>query len=333
MSENTSVHRLLDEAFAGVVMTPEAQDLKEEIRANLLDRVAELQAGGVQPAEAARSAVAELGDVRNLLDGLPDGGTGSGREGAADFGTPPSGRAADRAERTAARSAARSATAEALRHRVRPQPGFVAGVVLVSIVLAAAVVGTALTAVLGPDDALVVPSPLAVVAGAALAWVVASSLAQETTTSYPMPAGRARLFGLGWGLVLLGPLLAMVHVVGAAPYGWYVLDGLALVGGVTLLSYLGATRTNRRKPWALELEERHHGAGNRFEEDPAAAARFGIYTAVLWSLTGVGIYVVGSTVGWMWCFIPAVAGWAVFMLMLATMLFGHKNQEPEDAAR
>ena len=39
---NTDIHRLLDEAFAGVEMTPDAQDLKEEVRANLLERVAEL---------------------------------------------------------------------------------------------------------------------------------------------------------------------------------------------------------------------------------------------------------------------------------------------------
>ena len=78
---NTSVHRLLDEAFSGLPATPDVQDLKEEIRANLLDRVAELTAAGVAPDEAARRAVAELGDVRALVeeasgptaDARPDG--------------------------------------------------------------------------------------------------------------------------------------------------------------------------------------------------------------------------------------------------------------------
>ena len=68
MMTSTSVHRLLDEAFAGLPMTPDAQDLKEEIRANLLDRVAELTASGVEPDEAARRAVDELGDVRALVE-------------------------------------------------------------------------------------------------------------------------------------------------------------------------------------------------------------------------------------------------------------------------
>ena len=38
---NTDIHRLLDEAFQGIDMTPDAQDLKEEVRANLVARVDE----------------------------------------------------------------------------------------------------------------------------------------------------------------------------------------------------------------------------------------------------------------------------------------------------
>ena len=66
---STDIHRLLDEAFAGVELTPETQDLKEEIRDNLLFRVAELEASGIEPSDAARRAIAELGDIRALVDG------------------------------------------------------------------------------------------------------------------------------------------------------------------------------------------------------------------------------------------------------------------------
>ena len=37
-SSGGDLHRLLDEAFAGIEVTPEIQDLKEEIRGNLLAR-------------------------------------------------------------------------------------------------------------------------------------------------------------------------------------------------------------------------------------------------------------------------------------------------------
>ena len=69
---NTDIHRLLDEAFAGVDMTPDAQDLKEEVRANLVARTAELEAAGKSSSDAARDAIAELGDVPvgDLADGV-----------------------------------------------------------------------------------------------------------------------------------------------------------------------------------------------------------------------------------------------------------------------
>jgi hypothetical protein len=303
---STSVHRLLDEAFAGIPVTPDAQDLKEEIRANLLDRVAELTAGGVAPDEAARRAVDELGDVRALVEEA-SGPTSDARPADA----PP---------------AAPSAAELAARNRVPREPAYVVVVVLVSIVLAASVVGTVFAAVglAHRDIGLPLPTGIALVAGVALGWIVGASLAQETTTNHPMPAGRSALFGVGWGQVLAGCLLAYVHLSGGR-HVWFVVDGLLLVGGVVLLSYLAATTTNRKKQWALAEERRHVEAGNRFERDPAAAARFGIYTAVVWGLTGAAVLLVGLTLGWTWVWLPGLLGWVVFMLMLATMLFGAKH--------
>ncbi|WP_275005601.1 permease prefix domain 1-containing protein [Promicromonospora iranensis] len=304
---STSVHRLLDEAFAGLPATPDVQDLKEEIRANLLDRVAELTAGGVAPDEAARRAVDELGDVRALAEEA-SGPTAYTQPAGAPATVP-------------------SPAELAARNRVPRNPAYVAVVVLMSMVLAAAVAGTfaAAVALAHQDVGLALPTGIALVAGAALGWIVGASLAQETMTNHPMPAGRSALFGMGWGLVLVGCLLAYVHLSGAR-HGWLVVDGLALVGGVVLLSYLAATTTNRKKQWALAEARRHVETGNRFERDPAAAARFGIYTAVVWGLTGASVLIVGLTVGWPWVWLPGLLGWAVFMLMLATMLFGAKHQ-------
>lgn len=296
---DTSVHRLLDEAFAGLAMTPDVQDLKEEIRANLLDRVAELTASGVEPDDAARRAVDELGDVRALVE------EASGPTTAGAAPTAPS-------------------AAELMAHnRVPRKPSYVAVVVLISIVLAASVVGTVFAAVglAHRDIGLGLPTGVALVAGAALGWVVGASLAQETTTNHPMPAGRSALFGIGWGLVLVGCLLAVVHLFGAQ-YMWFAVDGLALVAGVVLLSYLAATTTNRKKQWAVAEARRHVEAGNRFEEDPTAAARFGIYTIVVWAVTAAAFLAVGFTVNWLWALLPVLLGFASQMLILAQMLFG-----------
>src|SRR3954470_7632056 len=99
-ADSSDIHRLLDEAFTGVTMTPELQDLKEELRGNLAARSAELQATGRDAASAARPAVTELGSIPELIAAVSGGD-----------GTPLSPGAA---------------AAEAARlHRVRPKPGFV----------------------------------------------------------------------------------------------------------------------------------------------------------------------------------------------------------------
>jgi hypothetical protein len=320
MMTNTSVHRLLDEAFAGLPATPDVQDLKEEIRANLLDRVAELTAGGVGPDEAAQRAVDELGDVRVLVEEVSspavDGGTV----------TPSS-------PSTATSSAAAAAAA---RRREPVARRFVAGVVVASVVAVLALVPLVAAAafLVGnadriQDDApeyllLLLVGPF--LSGPAVGWIVAASLMRETATRYGMRRRRAVAYGAAAALLMLGLVSGFeFYWVFARPLGALQTAVPLLVAGGAWLAYLVATQTNRHKPWVLEQAREHAKVGDRFERDPAAAARFGIYTAVLWTLTGGVFLVVGFTAGWLWSLLPALLGVAVFMLMLATMLFGTKH--------
>src|SRR3977135_3161576 len=122
MADNTparrggDIHRLLDEVFADIEMTPEAQDLKEEVRANLMARVADLEAAGTSPVDAAHLAIDELGDVTEL------GGESIGPAPAPGGGP---------AEGWGAQNAAYRMA------RVRPKPAFVVRVVIASIVATA----------------------------------------------------------------------------------------------------------------------------------------------------------------------------------------------------
>ena len=106
MTENTDIHRLLDDAFRSIDMTADAQDLKEEMRANLLARAAELEEAGSTPADAARRAVAELGDVRDLVAESTDAAATTPRE---DY------------------------AALQQRHRVKPKVGYVVRAVVWSL--------------------------------------------------------------------------------------------------------------------------------------------------------------------------------------------------------
>ena len=281
------VHRLLDEAFVGVEMTPDRQDLKEEVRANLVARVAELQAGGLSGGAAARRAIEELGDVHTMIDG-----------------TEPAGRAA---------------ASPPWQQRVRPRPDFVLRTVVLSAIGVAGLAVLALAAAagdvpLGAEIAAVLA--VAVPVGA----ITADALRQETTGNHPMPAGRSAAYGIGVLLILIGLGGGWLYLRDHGR-GWLIGGAVPVLVAVGLLSYLGATQTNRHKQWVVRMQESHAAVGDRFTEDPVAAARFGVYTAVTWLVAIAGFVVLTLTVGWVWSWLAIVGGMVVMMLMIARMLF------------
>ncbi|WP_395243284.1 permease prefix domain 1-containing protein [Agromyces sp. MMS24-K17] len=290
-----SIHRLLDEAFAGIEPTPDVQDLKEEMRTNLVARVDELEASGVAPDRAARQAIDELGDVRGIVTEVA----------ATDAGP-------------------RSAAADHLRHRVRPRPAFVVRTVLLSLLAAAALAVVVLEAAgllaVGLGGLAVAVAAIALPLG----WVTADALRQETTTNHPLPAGRAAGFGAAVALTLGGLGIGWL-VVRGLDAGWLVAAAVATVAGIALFSWLGATTTNRHKSWVLGHQAGAPDAVDAFSQDPAAAARFGMYTVVLW-LVAITVFVVLSlTVGWAWSWLALVAAFALWFLLLARMLFPPKR--------
>jgi hypothetical protein len=294
---NTDIHRLLDEAFQGIEMTPDAQDLKEEVRANLVARTDELEAAGVAPADAAQRAIAELGDVRILLDETTD---------------------------AAPRPNANGYAALQQRHRVRPKPGFVVRAVVWSI---AAVVGITLGIL---SAAGVVPIALGgqiaffSLASTALGLLVGDSLSQETTTNHPMPQSRAAGFALATFLGAFGLGFAALVAFGSLPVWAVVVAALGIIASIILFAFLGASQTNRHKAWTRQA--RTSEPPNRFEREPEVAARFGIYTAVIWLVTFAVIAVLVFTVGWWWAPLAFVGGFAVMMLVLARMLFSPEKK-------
>ena len=286
-----SIHRLLDEAFAGVTMTPDLHDLKEELRGNLSARVAELQANGADAAAAATAAIAELGDIHALIGSLDAEGP--------------------------ARSTTAKAAEAAARNRVKPRPAFVVRTVLLSLLIAAG----ATVAALGAVHILALPLAIAgaVVLAAAVGFVVADSLRQETSRHYPSPAGRAIAWGLAGAAFALG--LPLATLVFADLEIWLLVTGVTLgLGGLVGFIWLGVTQTNRAKPWALD-QQRSYELEDRFSQDPAAAARFGLFTVVIWTLAITAFIVLSITIGFVWSWLAIVGGFVVFFLVLAKMLF------------
>ncbi|KQX08067.1 MULTISPECIES: permease prefix domain 1-containing protein [unclassified Leifsonia] len=322
MTDNTfrrsggDIHRLLDEAFAGVDMTPDAQDLKEEVRANLIARVADLEASGRSTTDAARQAIDELGDVRALIadPSAADTVDSAGATTSAPVAsvTPPR------------QTNPWNQNAAYLSARVRPKPAFVVRVVIASLVALAALVVAGLAA------AGVLALPLGVtilmigVGAVAAGWIVGDSLVQETTTNHPMPGRRGAGYALATILTVAGLGLGALIALGAIELWGIAIAAVILVAGIVLFSFLGATQTNRHKAW-LRQAQREMSVGNRFEEEPESAARFGIYTAVIWIVAFAAFIVLGFTIGWLWSWLALLAGFVVMMLVLAQMLFGSRK--------
>ena len=281
------VHRLLDEAFAGVEMTPDRQDLKEEVRANLVARVAELQAGGLSGGAAARRAIEELGDVHTMIDGTEPAGVATA--------SPP------------------------WQQRVRPRPDFVLRTVVLSAVGVAGLAVLALAAAVG-DVPLGAEIAAVLAVAVPVGAITADALRQETTGNHPMPAGRSAAYGIGVLLILIGLGGGWLYLRDHG-LGWLIGGAVPVLVAVGLLSYLGATQTNRHKQWVVRMQESHAAVGDRFTEDPVAAARFGVYTAVTWLVAIAGFVVLTLTVGWVWSWLAIVGGMVVMMLMIARMLF------------
>jgi hypothetical protein len=289
---NTDIHRLLDEAFQGIEMTPDAQDLKEEVRANLVARTDELEATGVAPGDAARQAIDELGDVRALLEETTDAAPQRNTD---------------------------AYVALVQRHHVRPKAGFVVRAVVWSI---AAVVGITL-AILGASGVLPLPIGPQIglfgMASTALGLLVGDSLSQETTTNHPLPQNRAAGYFLATLLGAYGLGFVALVAFGSMPMWGIVFAALGVIASIILFAFLGATQTNRHKAWTRQLAAAT--PPNRFEREPETAARFGVYTAAIWLVTFAVIAVLVFTVGWWWAPVAFVGGFALMMLLLARMMF------------
>jgi len=121
-------------------------------------------------------------------------------------------------------------------------------------------------------------------------------------------------------LVLAGLACGWLYLRGGG-IGWVVGGIVPVLAGAGLLSYLGATQTNRHKQWVMRMAESHAAVGNRFTEDPSAAARFGIYTVVVWIVALAGFVLLTLTVGWLWSWLAIVGGVVVMMILVARMLF------------
>ena len=292
------------ELFARYEPTPELDDFREEVLANLHARVAQLTDDGVAPADAARRAQSELGDIDEI-----------------------------------AREMSRERIVDVYNHmylhqRVRPSTRVVAGFVALAIVIALSALAIVVTlldlssaygiARLGVLGWLGITGFSVAVGGTALLGV-----AHATTTHHPMAIRRALALGAGVTVAVLGALGAALLIVVTSPDGdraaapWIACGIILFLLGLGGAIVAGVTGTNRLKPWALREQQRQAELGvDNFSADPALAARFGMYTVALWIVAGIAIAVLAVVGLGAWFWVPIPLAIAVMMLLIARMGFG-----------
>jgi len=215
-AEPSDIQRYLEEVFAGVVMSADFQDLKEELRAKLLVRVDELRDQGMAADASVQVAISDLGG----LDGL----IGAGQ--AATPGVP-----AGHAQATGG-------------NKIGPKPGFVLGMVVMSVIFLASVL---LFAVALGSQGSAAPAVLAGFAAAVLAGVItALSMRQETSRNHPVTVRRAVSYGTSSMAAVAG--IAFISMAATAGPGMLV-AGVFLVSGAAVgFIQPGIRRTDRKKP-------------------------------------------------------------------------------------
>ena len=280
MKEKVYVDRL----FADYEDSPEINDFKEEITANLTAHVRSLESQGLDEEAAFEKATSELGDITAIADEL-----GKKRRNEA-IGQMYMNAKVPITTRTAAGMTAAS------------------GVLMIAA-------GIALFTFFSTINGTVLYSISAVLLPIACGLYIYFGLTQETAAHYALNHKRAAAYGIVGFTAFLGAALATVAYfpadLGIVVAG--IIKGVFVVPAICALIFLLATEPKRQKPWFKAIVEREAEYSMQFRKDmvnPAKAARFGL-------LSG-GLFFLSAAVFITLHFALAVPyAWVVFLFMFA----------------
>jgi len=284
MKEKVYVDRL----FANYEDTPEINDFKEEITANLKEHIKALVSEGLSEEKAFDTATAELGDITAIAD---DVGKKKRNEAMGQM---------------------------YLRSKVPITKKTAGGLAIASGLLLLAV-GMALIGFFSKTNALVVYHISTVLLSVSGGLFTFFGLTQETAAHYAMKKRRAFAYGVICSIAFLGTGTAVVS---------FLVNGLEMsvslgikmafiLPAVCAFIFLLATEPKRHKPWLKAMIEQEHENAVKFHMDrvdPLKSARFGVLSGGLWVLAIAVFMTLGYTIGWTYA-------WLVFLFALAVQIF------------
>ncbi|MDR2479500.1 MAG: permease prefix domain 1-containing protein [Treponema sp.] len=301
---------LVDSLFEGYEKTKNLADFKEELLGNLNAKIESLVKKGMDEDSAFERASAELGDVSSLADEL-------------------------------SLKKRKEVFEEVYMDIRRYMPaGRVAAYVLFGMDLLFGIIVAFITWVSSVQADFFGLLSLTAAFAAFMPFFVAAvggftflGLTQETAQAYPAKKRRAVWYTLAAVLIAFGisvmPVVYFAIPSGAAPAGIAVLPHIggashevvgalgallafALPGG-GLLAFLVLTEKDRLKPWAQEFRSGVVQREMEMWSNPAAAARFGMFSGAIW-IFAAGLFVVlGFVIGFKF-------SWLVFIFAVAVQL-------------
>lgn len=281
----------VDSLFTGYEETAALADFKEELLANLNAKIESLVKKGMDDRDAFTKASAELGDVSALADELS----------------------------LKKRKEVFEEVYMDIRNFMNTKrvAGYVAfGVsALFGILVAFIVLFSRSKADMSGVFGSMLPFITAAAAG--FTWL---GLTQETSSMYPLSGKRAAWYAAAAGLIAFG-ILAMPVVyfsVKSDRSGYEMLTVVSMIipfilPGIGMLVFLVLTEKDRLKPWAKNFRENAVKHEMELWNNPAAAARFGMFSGAIW-IFAVGLFLLlGFVIGFKY-------SWLVFIFAIAFQL-------------
>ncbi|MCL2509770.1 MAG: permease prefix domain 1-containing protein [Methanomassiliicoccaceae archaeon] len=284
----------VDRLFADYEDSPEIRDFKEEIAGNLKERVRELMSKGLGEEEAFEKASAELGDITAIADDL------------------------GKRKRNEAIGQMYMSAKVPLAKKTAAGLTIATGLLLIGAGLAV------VNYFVETSDTLLFYIA-AVLLGGAFGLYAFSGLSQESVAHYAMKNTRASVYGVAVFVGVTGAMLAITtYMLGDAELPTALGIALAtMVPAVCALVFLGATESDRLKPWAKAIyeskTEHEMRYGEEIKVDPRKAARFGVCSGGLWLLAVAIFAFVGLSYSWWYALLVFVIALAVQVMMVSTI--------------
>jgi len=285
MKERVYVDRL----FADYEDTPAIRDFKEEIAANLTERVRGLISMGLGEEQAFEKATAELGDITAIAD---EAGKRKRNETIGQM---------------------------YMKERAPMTKRTAGGITAASGLLFIAAGASIFNFFRGVPDNAALYYLSAVLLSAACGLYTYYGLSQETAAHFAMKKTRALAYGAVCLTAFLGAGLAVVSFF-AAGLGLATVVGIKaafVIPAACALIFLLTTEPKRQKPWLKAVVEREIEDSMMFRQnmvDPAKAARFGVISGGMWFLAVAVFVTLGFLFTWQYA-------WLVFPFAFAAQVF------------